>query len=118
MLFIEYPKCTTCRKARKWLEEHKLEFEARHIQETPPKLSELKKWNKLSGLPLRKFFNTCGQKYRELNLKDRLGDMSEKQQYDLLASDGMIVKRPILVTEDKVLVGFKESEWEETLLGK
>lgn len=115
MLFVEYPKCTTCKRARAWLEARGLEFADRHIKEERPTAAELAKWQKMSGLPLKRFFNTSGQLYRSLGLKDRLGEMSEAEQLALLASDGMLVKRPLLVLADKVLVGFKEAEWEEIL---
>lgn len=113
MLFIEYPKCGTCRKAKKWLDENGVSYEDRHIKEKNPTLEELKKWHKLSGLPLRKFFNTSGTLYKEMKLKDKLADMTEEEQYGLLATDGMLVKRPIIVTDEFVLVGFKEAEWED-----
>lgn len=115
MLFIEYPKCTTCQKAKKWLSEHTENFESRHIKEENPTVAELKEWQKKSGLPLKRFFNTSGMLYRELDLKNKLESMSEEEQYEVLASDGMLVKRPILVTEDAVLVGFREKEWAEKL---
>ena len=115
MVFLCYPKCTTCKKARKWLEENGLPFEERHIKDMNPTIEELKEWHKKSGLPLKKFFNTSGQLYRELKLKDRLPEMSEDEQYKLLASDGMLVKRPILIGDDFVLVGFKESDWKAVL---
>ncbi len=118
MLFIEYPKCTTCKKARKWLDERHAAYEDRHIAEQNPTREELKAWHEASGLPLKKFFNTCGQLYRKLDLKDRLPAMSEDEQLDLLASDGLMVKRPLLIDGDKVLVGFKEAEWEGLLAGK
>lgn len=111
MLFIEYPKCTTCQRARKWLEAKGLPFEARHIKENPPTAAELKEWHRRSGLPLKKFFNTSGLKYKELGLKDKLPALSEEEQFALLASDGMLVKRPILVGDGFVLVGFREAEW-------
>ena len=116
MLFIEYPKCTTCKKANKWLDDHGLQYTDRHIKEENPTADELKTWHSKSGLPLKRFFNTSGVLYKEMHLKDRLPDMSEEEQFQLLATDGMLVKRPIIVTEDKVLTGFKEKEWEETLL--
>lgn len=116
MLFVNYPKCSTCRKAKKWLDEHDVEYESRHIIEDNPAAEELRKWWEISGLPLKRFFNTSGMKYRELKLKDKLPDMSEDEQLDLLATDGMLVKRPILVNDDIVLVGFKVKEWEEKLL--
>lgn len=115
MLFIEYPKCTTCQKARKWLERAGVRFDSRHIKDERPSAGELRRWHALSGLPLRRFFNTSGQLYRQLGLKDRLPSMSEDEQFELLASDGMLVKRPLLVGEDFVLAGFKESEWKSAL---
>lgn len=116
MLFVNYPKCSTCRKAKKWLDEHNIDYESRHIIEDNPTGDELRKWWSISDLPLKRFFNTSGMKYRELKLKDKLPDMSENEQLDLLATDGMLVKRPILVDDDIVLVGFKVKEWEEKLL--
>lgn len=112
MLFLEYPKCSTCKKAKKWLEENGISFEDRHIVENNPTVDELKEWHQKSGFPLKKFFNTSGNKYKELQLKDKLPAMTEQEQYELLATDGMLVKRPIVVTETKVLVGFKEAEWD------
>ncbi|MCI6820095.1 MAG: arsenate reductase family protein [Clostridiales bacterium] len=116
MLFIEYPKCTTCKKAKKWLDDHGLQYTDRHIKEENPTADELKTWHSKSGLPLKRFFNTSGVLYKEMHLKDKLPEMSEEEQFQLLATDGMLVKRPIIVTDDKVLTGFKEKEWEETLL--
>ena len=116
MLFVNYPKCSTCRKAKKWLDEHDFEYESRHIIDDNHAADELREWWEISGLPLKRFFNTSGMKYRELKLKDKLPDMSEDEQLDLLATDGMLVKRPILVNDDVVLVGFKIKEWEEKLL--
>ena len=116
MLFVNYPKCSTCKKAKKWLDEQNIEYESRHIVEDNPTADELRKWWEISDLPLKRFFNTSGMKYRELKLKDKLPDMSEDEQLDLLATDGMLVKRPVLVTGDTVLVGFKVKEWEENLL--
>ena len=116
MLFVYYPKCSTCRKAKKWLEENNIEFEERHIIDDNPTYEELKQWYEKSGLSLNKFFNTSGMKYRELKLKDKRPEMSEDEQLDLLATDGMLVKRPVLVNDDVVLVGFKVKEWEEKLL--
>ena len=116
MLFVNYPKCSTCRKAKKWLDEHDIEYGSRHIIDDNPSADELRKWWEISGLPLKRFFNTSGMKYRELKLKDKLPDMSEDEQLNLLATDGMLVKRPILASDDVVLVGFKEKEWEEKLL--
>lgn len=115
VLFVEYPACTTCKKAKKWLDERQVSYEDRHIKEQNPTLEELKQWHKASGLPLKKFFNTSGQLYKSMNLKDKLPVMSEEEQYSLLATDGMLVKRPILIGTDFVLVGFKETEWEEKL---
>ena len=116
MLFIEYPKCTTCKKAKKWLDDHGLQYTDRHIKEENPTADELKTWHSKSGLPLKRFFNTSGVLYKEMHLKDKLPEMSEEEQFQLLATDGMLVKRPIIVTDGKVLTGFKEKEWEETLL--
>ena len=110
MLFICYPKCSTCQKARKWLEEHGVEYTERHIVEDNPTYDELKKWHEMSGLALKKFFNTSGMLYKEMQLKDKLPAMSEDEQLQLLATNGMLVKRPLLVTGDTVLVGFKEAE--------
>lgn len=112
MLFIAYPKCSTCKKAKNWLTEHHIEAEDRDIKEQNPTAAELKEWHQKSGLPLKRFFNTSGILYKEMNLKEKLPDMNEDEQFSLLASNGMLVKRPILVTDDKVLVGFKEKEWE------
>lgn len=113
MLFVYYPKCSTCQRAKKWLEEKQITFEARDIKLQNPTKEELIEWHQRSGLPLKKFFNTSGMLYREMQLKDRLPEMSEEEQYDLLASDGMLVKRPIVVTKEQVLVGFREKEWEK-----
>lgn len=116
MKFICYPKCTTCQKAKKWLNEHNVEYTERHIAEEKPTYDELKEWHEKSGLPLRKFFNTSGLLYKEMKLKDKLPSMSEEEQLRLLSTNGMLVKRPILVSEGKVLVGFKEAEWAENIL--
>lgn len=116
MLFLEYPKCSTCRKAKKWLETYQIEFEDRHIAEQRPTETELRCWHKLSGLPLKKFFNTSGMKYRELGLKDKLAQMSEDEMFALLETDGMLVKRPLVIGDDFVLVGFKEEQWKEKLI--
>lgn len=115
MLFLCYPSCTTCKKAEKWLEDRKIPVEKRHIKENNPSEAELRAWHARSGLPLKRFFNTSGLKYKELELSKRLPDMAEAEQFALLASDGMLVKRPILVGESFVLVGFRESEWEKAL---
>ena len=112
MLFVNYPKCTTCKKARKFLEEKGVAFEDRDIKEQNPTADELKEWIAKSGLPAKKFFNTSGMLYRQMELKDKLPNMSEQEMIELLATDGMLVKRPILVSEDKVLVGFRQAEWE------
>ena len=116
MLFVHYPKCSTCKKAMNWLDEHNVEFDQRHIVEDNPTIDELRLWHKMSDLPLRRFFNTSGMLYRDMGLKDKLPSMSEDEMYELLASNGMLVKRPLLVLDDTVLVGFKEKEW-ETMVG-
>ena len=113
MLFIWYPKCSTCQKAKKWLNSHEIEYTERHIVEENPTYDELKEWHQKSGLPLKKFFNTSGMLYKEMKLKDKLPKMSEDEQLKLLATNGMLVKRPVLVAEDNVLVGVKEAEWEK-----
>lgn len=115
MLFIGYPKCSTCHKAKKWLDEHNIEYTERHIVEDNPTYDELKKWYVTSGLPLKKLFNTSGLLYKEMNLKDKLSTMSEDAQLELLSTNGMLVKRPLIVKGDAVLVGFKEAEWIEKL---
>ena len=115
MLFLEYPKCSTCKKAQKWLDESGAEYTLRDIKTDNPTVKELKDWHERSGLPLKRFFNTSGMKYRELGLKDKLPEMSEEEQYELLATDGMLVKRPLVVGDDFVLIGFKEALWKETL---
>lgn len=116
MLFIEYPKCSTCKKAKNWLDAHGIVYTDRHIKEDNPTAEELRLWYQKSGLPLKRFFNTSGIQYRELGLKDRLPEMSEEEQISLLATDGMLVKRPVIVGGDFVLTGFRESEWEKVLL--
>ena len=116
MTFLEYPSCSTCRKAKKWLDEKGLPYEDRHIKEHSPSYEELKSWQERSGLPLKKFFNTSGLQYRALELKDKLPGMTQEEQLALLASDSMLVKRPILVTETAVLVGFKAEQWEKELV--
>ena len=115
VLFMEYPKCSTCQRAKKWLQAHEISFEDRHIKDDRPTASELKEWIARSGLPVRKFFNTSGMVYKELGLKDKLPNMSEDEMIEVLASDGMVVKRPLIVGSDFVLVGFKEQEWEARL---
>lgn len=114
-LFVEYPKCTTCQKAKKWLEERQTVFADRHIREQNPTSEELKEWHERSGLDIKRFFNTSGMVYKELKLKDRLPQMTLEEKYELLATDGMLVKRPILVTEWGVTTGFKPEEWEKLL---
>ena len=116
MEFICYSRCSTCQKAKKWLDEHSIEYTERPIKEYNPSAEELKEWHERSGLPLKRFFNTSGMPYKELKLKDKLPGMSDEEQYELLATDGMLVKRPLLVSDDFVLTGFKEKEWEEALL--
>lgn len=116
MLFVEYPRCSTCKKAKKWLDEHNLEYTDRDIVKDNPQAEELKEWYEKSELPLKRFFNTSGKIYREMELKDKLGDMTETEQIKLLSTDGMLVKRPIIVGDTFVLTGFKEKEWEEKLL--
>lgn len=114
-LLVEYPKCSTCKKARRWLDEQNTSFESRHIVEQAPTEQELRAWWQRSGLPLKRFFNTSGIKYRELQLASRLPDMSEDEQFKLLASDGMLVKRPLLVTEQAVIPGFNAETWAKAL---
>lgn len=116
MLFIEYPKCTTCINAKKWLDAHSIAYTDRHIVEDNPSYDELKQWYERSGIPLKKFFNTNGMIYKEMQLKDKLSAMSEEEQLKLLASNGMLVKRPFVVEGDMVITGFKEAEWAEKLL--
>ena len=115
VLFVEYPKCSTCQKAKKWLDQRGVEYKDRHIKEQNPKEEELREWYARSGLPLKKFFNTSGMLYKSMQLKEKLPQMSEEEQLRLLATDGMLVKRPLIVMEDRVLVGFKEAEWEKAL---
>lgn len=116
MLFICYPKCTTCQKAKKWLEANEIEYTERHIKDQNPTAEELKTWHQLSGLPLKKFFNTNGLLYKDMKLKDRIPSMTEEEQYALLSTDGMLVKRPLLIGDDFVLVGFKEADWAAKLI--
>ena len=115
MLFVYYPKCSTCKKAKKWLDDQGIQYSERHIAEDNPAYEELKEWHEKSGLPLKKFFNTSGMLYKEMQLKDKLPNMSDEEQLKLLSGNGMLVKRPIIVDGDNVLVGFKEAEWEEKL---
>ena len=113
ILFLQYPPCSTCQKAKKWLDQHGVEYEDRHIKEQNPTEEELREWHARSGLPLKKFFNTSGMLYKSMQLKEKLPEMSEEEQFRLLATDGMLVKRPLIVMDDQVLVGFKEAEWEK-----
>ena len=115
MLFIQYPPCSTCQKAKKWLDDQGIAYTERHIKEHNPTYEELKNWYEISGLPLKKFFNTSGLVYKSLNLKDKLPTMTEEEQLRLLATDGMLVKRPLIVRDNLVLTGFKEKEWEKLL---
>ncbi len=115
LLFVEYPKCSTCQKAKKWLDNQGAEYQDRHIVENNPTAEELQKWVALSGKPLKSFFNTSGLLYKSLGLKDKLPSMSENEQYKLLASNGMLVKRPLLIGADFVLAGFREAEWSQKL---
>ena len=117
MLFLEYPKCSTCKKAKKWLDEQGISYEDRHIIEDNPTVEELKDWHERSGLPLKRFFNTSGMLYKQMDLKEKLPQMTEDEQLKLLATNGMLVKRPLVVGEDFVLTGFREKEWEEKIRG-
>lgn len=116
MLVLEYPPCSTCKKAKAWLDAHGVSYETRHIKDENPSFEELQQWYAESGLPLKKFFNTSGLKYKELGLKDKLSTMSEEDQLRLLATDGMLVKRPFVIADGKILTGFREKEWEQALL--
>lgn len=117
MLFLEYPPCSTCKKAKKWLDDHGIAYVSRHIKEENPTYEELRQWLKESGLPVKRFFNTSGLLYKSMELKDKLPGMTGDEQLRLLATDGMLVKRPIVVKDDgAVLVGFREAEWEKALL--
>lgn len=113
IIFIEYPKCSTCQKAKKWLESNNIEFEDRHIVEETPTEKELEKWIPASNTEIKSWFNTRGLKYKELNLKEKLPKMTEEEKIKLLASDGMLIKRPLIISNDKILIGFKEQEWKE-----
>lgn len=115
MMFIQYPPCSTCQKAKKWLDAKAIAYADRHIKECNPTYEELKQWHETSGLPLKKFFNTSGLLYKSMNLKEKLPHMTEEEQLRLLASDGMLVKRPLVIKDDIVLTGFKEAEWEKLL---
>lgn len=116
MLVLEYPPCSSCKKAKAWLDSHGVAYETRHIKDDNPSFEELKQWYMESGLPLKKFFNTSGLKYKELGLKDKLPTMSEEDQLRLLAADGMLVKRPLVIADGRILTGFREKEWEQALL--
>lgn len=116
MLFLEYPKCSTCQKAKKWLDEHKIVYTERHIVEDNPTYEELKEWYEKSGMSLKKFFNTSGLVYKNMQLKDKLPTMSEEEQLKLLATDGMLVKRPVIVDDNMIITGFRENEWTEKML--
>ena len=116
MLFIEYPKCTTCQKAKKWLDDNGIIYEDRHIKEQNPTYEELRLWYSESGLPLKRFFNTSGLLYKSMGLKDKLPSMSDEEQLQLLATDGMLVKRPLIISDDVILTGFREKEWKEKLI--
>lgn len=115
MIFLQYPKCTTCKKAKKWLDDNGIVYEERNIKENRPTLDELKQWHEKSGLDIKKFFNTSGNLYKEMNLKDQLAEMSLDKKLELLSTDGMLVKRPLIVDGDTVMTGFKESEWNERI---
>ena len=116
MEFLCYPKCTTCKKAQKWLDENNIQYTFRDIKENNPSCEELAKWYKISGMPLKKFFNTCGLLYKSMELKNKLPNMTEEEMLNLLATDGMLVKRPLLVSDDFVLIGFKVADWTDKLL--
>lgn len=115
MIFIYYPKCTTCMKAKKWLDDHHIDYIERSIKEDNPSAAELQIWHQQSGLPLKNFFNTSGLLYKSLHLKDKLSSMTDDEMYTILASDGMLVKRPLVIMHDKILIGFKEKEWDKNL---
>lgn len=116
MLFIQYPKCTTCKKAKKWLDDHGIVYEERHMKDEPPTAEELKQWQKRGNLELKRFFNTSGLLYKSMDLKNKLPNMTDEEKFALLATDGMLVKRPIIVGEDFVLTGFREKDWEEKMV--
>ena len=118
MIFLQYPQCTTCKRAKKWLDEKGIPYESRHIKEENPTKEELKEWHKKSGVPLKRLFNTSGILYKSMNLKEKLISMSDEEQFQLLATDGMLVKRPLIIGDDFILIGFKEKEWEEKLSEK
>ena len=116
MIFIYYPKCTTCMKAKKWLDDHHIDYIERHIKEKNPSAAELQIWHRQSGLPVKKFFNTSGLLYKNLQLKEKLSGMTEDEMYNILSLDGMLIKRPLIIMHNKILIGFKEKEWEENIL--
>ena len=116
LIFIEYPKCTTCKSAKAWLDEAGIEYTDRNIKDENPTIDELREWYAKSGLPLKRFFNTSGMLYKQMSLKDKLPQMSEEEQLELLSTDGMLVKRPIIINDDTILVGFRQEEWEQKLL--
>lgn len=116
MLFIEYPKCSTCKKAKKWLDDHNIKYEDRHIIENNPTFDELKEWYHKSNLDIKRFFNTSGMLYKEMNLKDKLPNMNEDEMLEILSTNGMLVKRPLIISDDVILTGFKEKEWEDNLI--
>ena len=117
-IFIAYPKCSTCKRAKKWLEENNIEFDERNIIEETPTIKELEEWIKISGVDIKKWFNSSGLKYRELNLKDKLDNMNSQEKIKLLASDGMLIKRPLFISDKKIVIGFKEEEWKKILQTK
>lgn len=114
-IFLEYPKCTTCKKAKKWLEAHEISYESRNIVEDHPNIQELTAWHEMSGLPIKRFFNTSGILYREMNLKEKVASASQEALIQILATNGMLVKRPLLITDHGILIGFKEEEWQQML---
>ena len=116
MLFIEYPKCSTCKKAKKWLDDHNIKYQDRHIIDNNPTFDELKEWYHKSNLDIKRFFNTSGMLYKEMNLKDKLPNMNEDEMLEILSTNGMLVKRPLIISDDVILTGFKEKEWEDNLL--
>ena len=116
MIFIEYPKCSTCKKAKKWLDDHNIKYEDRHIIDNNPTFDELKEWYHKSNLDIKRFFNTSGMLYKEMNLKDKLPNMNEYEMLEILSTNGMLVKRPLIISDDVILTGFKEKEWEDNLL--
>ena len=116
LIFIEYPKCTTCKRAKAWLDEAGIEYTDRNIKDENPTIDELREWYTKSGLPLKRFFNTSGMLYKQMSLKDKLPQMSEEEQLELLSTDGMLVKRPIIINDDTILVGFRQEEWKQKLL--